>query len=417
MPSLKLTKRAIEQLAAPDPSGRQVLFWDTEIKGFGLLVSGATSAKTIVVQRKLEPSGNTRRVTVGAANVLDLDAARQQAKLLLAEFYAGVDPKAKRIEEKARGKTLREATEEYLNENPKLSESSRQNYRAIVHRHLSSWLDTPLRDIDRRMVERRHQQIAKSVAKPGRMGGGANTGGASADMAMRTLSAIHNFIADRDETMPPNPVRLRNSWFKVEPRDRILSGDQLPAFYAAVAALKSRAQSDLVKLMLFTGLRRTEASALRWAEVDLASHVIRLPARRTKAGRRLDLPMSSFVHRLLVGRRSVVPSGGFVFPARTLGGYTNDARYALELVAKASGITVSPHDLRRTFITHAEESDISVMALKALVNHSIGGSDVTENYARMTVERLREPAERVCKKLMSLCGVELPTGENVSAIT
>ena len=40
MPSLKLNKRSVERIAAPDPSGNQVLHWDTELKGFGLLASG-----------------------------------------------------------------------------------------------------------------------------------------------------------------------------------------------------------------------------------------------------------------------------------------------------------------------------------------------------------------------------------------
>ena len=57
MPKLKLTKRAIERLPAPHPSGRQVLYWDTELRGFGVLVSGTTNAKTYVVQRKLPNGG------------------------------------------------------------------------------------------------------------------------------------------------------------------------------------------------------------------------------------------------------------------------------------------------------------------------------------------------------------------------
>ena len=44
------------------------------------------------------------------------------------------------------------------------------------------------------------------------------------------------------------------------------------------------------------------------------------------------------------------------------------------------------------------------MALKALVNHSLG-SDVTEGYVQMNAERLREPAQRVADKLKKLCGI------------
>jgi hypothetical protein len=291
MPILeKRTKRYIEQLAAPDPSGKQTLYFDTELKGFGVLVSGKSAAKTYVVQKKL-PGGKTRRVTVGPANVLDLGEAVERAKKLLGEFYSGVDPKASRRAAQRRGLTLRDALDEYLADNTRLAERSRQGYRGAVLRSLSSWLDLPLRDLTREMVERRHRQIAQEVAKPGRSGGGENTGMATADFAMRTLHLIYNAAIDKDPTLGPNPVRLRKAWFKVAPRERFLSGDQLPAFYAAVEALESRTQSDFLKLLLFTGLRRGEAAALRWSEVDFSSRVIRLPSTRTKSGRRLDLPM------------------------------------------------------------------------------------------------------------------------------
>ena len=39
-----------------------------------------------------------------------------------------------------------------------------------------------------------------------------------------------------------------------------------------------------------------------------------------------------------------------------------------------------------------------------LVNHALGG-DVTSGYVQMTTERLREPAQRVCDKMMELCGI------------
>jgi hypothetical protein len=66
---------------------------------------------------------------------------------------------------------------------------------------------------------------------------------------------------------------------------------------------------------------------------------------------------------------------------------------------------VTPHDLRRTYVTVAENTDISVLALKALVNHSLGDDDVTAGYVQMTVERLREPAQRVADRLKALCGI------------
>src|SRR4051794_32749577 len=95
MPTLKLTKREIERLPAPHPSGKQMLVWDAELKGFGVLLSGTTNAKTYIAQRKL-PDGRTRRVTVGALGELELDRARRLAGDLLLDLRNGKDPKAQR---------------------------------------------------------------------------------------------------------------------------------------------------------------------------------------------------------------------------------------------------------------------------------------------------------------------------------
>jgi hypothetical protein len=69
MPKLKLTAKSIAGLKAPDPSGKQVLYFDSELKGFGVLVSGKTNAKTFVAQRDL-PGGKTRRISLGPSNIL-----------------------------------------------------------------------------------------------------------------------------------------------------------------------------------------------------------------------------------------------------------------------------------------------------------------------------------------------------------
>src|SRR5215469_15632639 len=81
--------------------------------------------------------------------------------------------------------------------------------------------------------------------------------------------------------------------------------------------------------------------------------------------------------------------------------------FRLGRVRETTNITVTPHDLRRTYVTVAENTDISALALKALINHSLG-DDVTAGYVQMTVERLRDPAQRVADRLKELCRIGAP---------
>ena len=103
----------------------------------------------------------------------------------------------------------------------------------------------------------------------------------------------------------------------------------------------------------------------------------------------------------------------WVFPANSKSGHLEEPKFPLQMIADATNIRVSVHDLRRTYITVAESTDMSVLALKALVNHSVG-NDVTEGYIQMTAERLRVPAQRVADRLKSLIGIEPPQGANVT---
>src|SRR5262249_34369017 len=159
------------------------------------------------------------------------------------------------------------------------------------------------------------------------------------------------------------------------------------SFYAALEAWPHPIARDYLRLILFSGLRRSEAAALRWDEIDFAARTIRLPAQRTKSRTALHLPLTSYVRDLLGARRSIGNADGWVFPAsHSVSGHITNELETLKTVGKTCDIDISIHDLRRTYITVAESCDISPLALKALVNHSLGNG-ITENYVRITVDR------------------------------
>ena len=96
---------------------------------------------------------------------------------------------------------------------------------------------------------------------------------------------------------------------------------------------------------------------------------------------------------MLVARRAL-GNAKWVFPSSSAAGRIMDAKFPLRQVAAMTGIEVSAHDLRRT-LSPCQSCHISPMALKALVNHSLGDDVTISGYVQMTVERLREPAQRV----------------------
>ena len=365
MPAIKLTERAVAKLKAPTPSGKQEIFWDAELKGFGVLCSGVSNSKTFIVQRLL-PSGLQRRATIASVAEMPLAKARDAAAEVLLSMRQGRDPKSGRHA----NLTLRQVLDQYLGGRKNLRPLRVENYRDYLTQ-LSARHELPLRKITAEMVEQRYTSIAAEVKQSGR-----GNGHATANNVMRTLKALWNYAAERDPELPANPVRrLARVMFKVPRRTRLVKADDLPAFYAAVDELPNKVAPDFILLMLFTGLRKTEAASLKWADVDFKARVVRIPAGRTKADRPLDLPMTDFIHDMLVARRAI-GDAMWVFPSSSESGRIMDARFPLAQVAAQMGIEISAHDLRRTFCTVAESCDISPLALKALVNHAIGG-DVT----------------------------------------
>jgi integrase len=395
MPRQKLTVKAIEKLAAPTTSGRQEITWDAELRGFGVLCSGVSNSKSYIVQRDL-PDGKTRRVTLAAVNETKLEEARIRAGRLLVDLRDGKDPKRKNTG----NRTLQQTLDAYLKTNKEISDRSREIYQHLVAQHLTPWLTRPLASITPAEVDSLHRAIAAKVAKRGQ-----HSGHSVANDAMRAFRLLYNWAANRDDDMPRNPVRLRkNEWHRVEPQRKPIPETKMPAWYAAVMDLPPMGR-DYLLLLLFTGLRRREAAALTWAEVDFPQRLIRLSAERNKAGRPLDLPMSDVVRDLLVTRRQI-GNAKFVFPSYGSSGHIEGARPWTDVVREATGIEFTLHDLRRTFVTYAESTDISVYALKALINHSLGAG-VTEGYIDMKPERLREPVQKVCDKIKALCRVPM----------
>jgi integrase len=156
----------------------------------------------------------------------------------------------------------------------------------------------------------------------------------------------------------------------------------MQAWYKAVQELQQRHIADYFFIVLFTGLRRREATDLKWTDVDL--EVKTLTVRRDQAKNHKDhvLPLSSFIFDVLKRRFENKSSSPYVFPGRGNRGHLTDFRFALLELREKSGCKFMIHDLRRTFMTAAERLDVPYYVLKKLVarlvasNPRLGNQDV-----------------------------------------
>jgi integrase len=377
MPRIRITKSALEKL--PFPERGQIYYRDTDLRPFGVCVG--KTAKTYFVQRNLH--GRTRRISLGRYGEITLHEARTMAFDVLRELSNGTDPSATSSNRSAEFLTLRDAFADYVRIRRNLSERSRYDYESNLRRNLGDWLDLPLASITSSMCLERHALI------------GVTKGTSGANTTMRVLRAIYNCTAATYDEMPPNPVlklSQTRAWYRERRRRTVIRLHELPRWYAAVMELENETMRDYLRLLLFTGLRRSEGLNLRWSDVDFGNRILTIPD--TKNHEPLTLPLSDFLFALLNNRRTADPNGEWVFASHRTDKHFQDPKKAVKRVIESSGVTFMLHDLRRTFITVAESLDIPAYALKALLNHK-DRSDVTAGYIILDAERLRRPMQAI----------------------
>jgi len=90
---LKLTKTNVDTLPYA-AKGKQVDYYDTELKGFGIRVSH--TGKKYFVRRLI---GSKRsRVTIGSHPIKTAEIARSEARVLLGAMESGIDPNKQKKE-------------------------------------------------------------------------------------------------------------------------------------------------------------------------------------------------------------------------------------------------------------------------------------------------------------------------------
>jgi integrase len=284
--------------------------------------------------------GKSRRVTLGTPRLLTLGAARAQAREMLARVRLGGDPAATRRAGRAAAReTFGALLPRYLA--VKQAECRAGTSQQLEHR--LAGLARPLHPRPVSTIDRR--TIAAVLSAIGERSGPS--------AAVNTHSSLSGYFAwlVGEGLLDENPMVGVNRPTASDPRDRVLTDDELRVLWAA---LDADDYSDIIKLLILTGCRRGEIGDLTWDEVDLDRAVIEIPAARMKNHRAHVVPLSAPALDLLRrrprgGRDHVFGSGAAGFrnwsrARRDLGERLGDQRPDWVL-----------HDLRRLVSTALHE--------------------------------------------------------------
>src|SRR3954451_23230292 len=179
MPSCKLTKRTIDGL--PSPAAADVIWWDTDLKGFGLKVTPAGRKVFLVQYRPAGDRRNPRKFTIGEYGQVTPYQARVEAQRVIAERAAGRDPQAAKQATKRRiaSEQVEDLVTEFLTRHAAQNRTAGETTRIFRREVLPGWGNKLLGEVRKRDVI----SLVDAVRERG-----------SPVMANRVLAAIRKFF-------------------------------------------------------------------------------------------------------------------------------------------------------------------------------------------------------------------------------
>jgi integrase len=220
------------------------------------------------------------------------------------------------------------------------------------------------------------------------------------------LQAIMNYARVRYPSfVQVNPCQCLTSgklWPKTNSRDDCLKGNDFKLFHDGIQGF-NEATRDAFLFCLYHGLRNMEAASLKWDYVDLEGQTLTIPSTVTKTKRPLHVPLSRQSLAILKRRKETRgEEQSFVFP--TVRDYLNKTGHIVlksDALKLKTGLDISPHGLRRTFITIGEKLKLRRQDIDKLTNH-VDRSVTATHYDRTDVDDLREPLQRIASEVERL---------------
>jgi integrase len=375
----KITKRAVDASAA---RASRYIVWDTELRGFGLLVL-PTGVKSYVFNYRT-PEGRERRITIGKHGAWTPAQARDKAEQYRQAIRSGGDPLGeKRLLAKAA--TVSDLLDTYL-----ASEAFRDkapSTQAVDHgrieRHLRPLLGKrhahllTENDIRRALAAIRDGKTAADIKTRKRGRARVKGGAGTARMAVDLLRAIFNFgISERlVKTNPCAGVKTGSSGT----RETILDdADDYARLFQTLDRMEQERRirapvADAIRLIALTGCRRGEAAGLKWSHVDLEHGKLVLPPTAHKTGRKTGKP-----------RIIILPATAQAIIARQPEGEPNDLVFAPARGSNALALSkawrkvraeadlpadIGLHGLRHSLASHMAMAGAQAPEIMQVVGH------------------------------------------------
>lgn len=369
----KLSKRFIDSIIPPSQKHHEV-FWDDQIKGFGLRVM-PTGFKTYFFRYRID--NKDKKIKIGSHPYITSDEARNVAKDLASKTTKGVDPN----QEKAKIKSipnLSQLAKEYMEFHAKEKKrpSSQKNDLSMLNNHiLPKFSDKKLNEISRKDIDIFYLSLKRTPIQANRI--------------LSLLSKMFN-LAINWGYINEQPVLgiEKNRELK---RDRWLDSEELDQFWKVLLKYKNNTTADAIRMLILTGARKNEVLKCTWDQIDLSKGIWAKQAHTTKQKKTEYYALSEKVLILLLERKKLNPNSIFVFPGNVEGQPLKEPKRFWKTLLRESGIKdLRLHDLRHTHASHLVSKGLSLPIVGKLLGHT--QPSTTQRYAHLANSVLRDAA-------------------------
>jgi integrase len=371
---MKITAKTVATATLPEGKTDAIYFDDT-LTGFGLRVrqSGDVVRRQFVVQYRA--AGVMRRMLLGSADLIGVEAARAAAKKALGAVALGGDPQGDKAEARSPAAfTMSALAKQYLAAKAK---SLRQRSLVEVTRYLTQGYFKPLHGMPIDKITRR-DVAARVLAVTNECGARTGVRARSALSAM-FVWAMQNGLAESNPVAGTAPPETSGA------RERVLSDAELAAIWNAAG--DSGDFGKVVRLLMLTGQRRNEVGGMAWSELNGGTWTI--PAARAKNKRQHTLPLSGLAQSII----ELVPEHvgrDLLFGERSKLGFCgwDNAKDRLDARIGDKVRHWTLHDIRRTAATRMADLGVQPHIIEAALNHQSGHKrGVAGIYNRSSYER------------------------------
>lgn len=370
----KLNKRFVESIK-PD-SKKTLKFWDSELKGFGVVVL-PSGRKTYCIQYR-NKERILKRLKVGVHGVISAEEARDLAKKQLGFLAHGKDP-AEVKNEFRRSPSIEALADEYIDRHAskKRPKSLYEDNNLLNKLILPSIGSYSVAGVSRRDLEDLHKRLERTPYQANRV--------------IALLSKMFS-LAISWGWREDNPA-MGIKKFQEEKRDRWLDRDELSRLWGVLDKYDAHPTSYLFKLLLLTGARKGEAMNATWDQFDLEKGLWIKPSHLTKQKKKEHLPLSEKTLSLLKKLQELNKfNSPYLFPGRVAGQPIKEIKTFWKKVLEEANLeNVRVHDLRHTHASHLVSSGLSLSVVGKLLGHTQAAT--TQRYAHLADEPLREATE------------------------